>query len=113
MLITLSPDKLKGMTVGVVGMVLATVGLDPLTGTARLNFGVTGIMRGLELVPVVVGLFGIAEILVAAQAGTANIYKGKLGKMTPRGKELKQGLWASVRGLSSDFSGICPAWCPP
>lgn len=94
-------------------MVLATVGLDPLTGTARLNFGVTGMMRGLELVPVVVGLFGIGEILVAAQVGATNIYQGKLGKMTPRGHELKQGLWASVRGtLVVFFRGSSPAWCP-
>jgi len=113
MLITLSPDKLKGLTAGVIGMVLATVGLDPLTGAARLNFGVTGMMRGLELVPVVVGLFGIGEILVAAQIGATNIYQGKLGKMTPRGAELKQGLWASVRGtLVGFFPGLIPGMVP-
>jgi putative tricarboxylic transport membrane protein len=113
MLITLSPDKIKGLTAGVVGMVLATVGLDPLTGTARLNFGVTGMMRGLELVPVVVGLFGIGEILAAAQVGATNIYQGKLGKMTPRGHELKQGLWASVRGtLVGFFPGLIPGMVP-
>jgi len=61
-------------------MVLTTVGMDPLTGTARLHFGQTGMMRGLQLVPVVVGLFGIGEILLAAEEGVQNIYRGKLGK---------------------------------
>ena len=113
MLITLSPSLLKGLTAGVMGMVLATVGLDPLTGTARLNFGLTGMMRGLELVPVIVGLFGIGEILLAAEAGAQNIYQGKLGKMMPERREMKQGLWASVRGtLIGFFPGLIPGMVP-
>jgi putative tricarboxylic transport membrane protein len=104
MLITLSGGSiLKGLVSGVMGMVLATVGLDPLTGTARLHFGTVGLMRGLELVPVIVGLFGIGEILLAAEQGTQQIYKGKLGKMMPRGTELKQGIWASIRGTIIGF----------
>jgi putative tricarboxylic transport membrane protein len=113
MLITLSPTIIKGLTAGVMGMVLATVGLDPLTGTARLNFGLTGMMRGLELVPVVVGLFGIGEILLAAEEGVQNIYQGKLGKMMPKGHDLKQGLWASVRGtVIGFFPGLIPGMVP-
>jgi putative tricarboxylic transport membrane protein len=95
------------------GMVLATVGLDPLTGTARLNLGTIELMRGLELVPVIVGLFGIGEILLAAEQGAKEIYKGKLGNMMPKGKELKRGLWASVRGtIIGYFPGFIPGMVP-
>ena len=39
---------------------------------------------GFELIPLVVGLFGIAEILSSAEAGVVKIYEGKLGKMMPK-----------------------------
>jgi putative tricarboxylic transport membrane protein len=115
MLLTLSGGEsvLKGTVAGVMGMVLATVGLDAMTGTPRLNFGSIALMRGVELVPVIVGLFGIGEILLAAEEGVQQIYKGKLGKMMPRGHDLKQGLWASVRGtLIGFFPGLIPGMTP-
>jgi putative tricarboxylic transport membrane protein len=88
----------RGMAVGVVGMILAASGTDPLTGTERFTFGSTNLLLGLELIPLVVGLFGISEILVSAEAGVTKIYAGKLGKMMPRGKDLKNGILASLRG---------------
>ena len=114
MLITLSGASIiKGIVTGVVGMVLATVGLDPLTGTPRLYFGSVGLMRGLEIVPLAVGLFGIGEIFLAAETGAKKIYEGALGKMTPRGDELKRGLWASVRGtVLGFFPGLLPGMVP-
>jgi putative tricarboxylic transport membrane protein len=114
MLMTLSGASfIKGVVSGVVGMVLATVGLDALTGTSRLNFGSVGLMRGIELVPVIVGLFGIGEILLAAESGAKNIYKGELGKMMPRGDDLKKGLWASLRGaVIGFFPGLLPGMIP-
>ena len=93
-------------------MFLATVGMDSLTGTPRLHFGIIGLMRGFEMVPVMVGLFGIGEILSCAEAGN-QIYKGKLGKMMPRGADLKIGLWASLRGsVLGFFMGLLPGMNP-
>jgi TctA family transporter len=37
-------------------------------------------MRGLEIIPVMVGIFGIGEILASAEEGIGKIYEGKLGK---------------------------------
>ena len=114
MLITLSgTDLAKGVASGIFGMVLATAGLDPLTGTARLNLGMVGLMRGLDLIPVIVGLFGIGEILLAAEEGAQEIYKGPLGKMMPRGADLKNGIWASIRGtIVGFFPGLIPGMVP-
>jgi putative tricarboxylic transport membrane protein len=110
MLVSLSGTSLiKGMGTGLVGICLATIGVDPFTGVTRLTFGMIETMRGFDLVPVVVGLFGIGEILSSAEEGVGQIYKGKLGKMMPRGAELKMGLKASFRGTLVGFPlGLLP-----
>ena len=109
-LISLSGGSLtKGLGIGLVGILLSTVGIDPLTGSKRFNFGLIGMMRGLDLVPMVVGLFGIGEILVSAEEGVRKIYEGKIGRMMPRGKELTKGLKASIRGTLLGFPlGMLP-----
>jgi putative tricarboxylic transport membrane protein len=114
LLISLSGTSvLKGLAAGLVGILLAGVGLDPVTGLTRFGFGVTGLMRGLDLVSLVIGIYGVAEILVSAEAGIGRIYEGKLGKMMPRGKELKKGLLASLRGTALGFPlGLLPGLSP-
>ena len=113
-LISLSGASLvKGLGAGLVGILLSTVGVDPLTGTARFHFGSFGLMRGLDLVPLVVGLFGIGEILTSAEAGAVKIYEGKIGKMMPRGKDLRNGLLASFRGTVLGLPlGMLPGMLP-
>lgn len=53
----------KGLMSGVFGLLVATVGTDPLTGAARLTFGVPELRSGLDFIPVLIGLFGIAEAI--------------------------------------------------
>jgi putative tricarboxylic transport membrane protein len=104
---------LKGLIAGLIGMLLSCIGLDPATGTPRLYFGFTPLMRGLEIIPVTVGIFGIGEILANAEAGIGKIYEGTLGKMVPRGEELKKGLWASIRGTALGLPlGVLPGFSP-
>lgn len=105
---------IKGLAVGLIGLLLSTIGIDLYTGTPRFNFGLTGLMRGLEIVPVAVGIFGIGEILANSEEGMVKIYEGKLGKMMPRGKDLKNGLWACLRGTALGLPlGVLPGFVPP
>jgi putative tricarboxylic transport membrane protein len=56
----------KGLLMGVFGLLLGTVGGDPLTGTPRFTFGVPSLLDGLEFLPVTMGLFAVAEVLSSA-----------------------------------------------
>jgi putative tricarboxylic transport membrane protein len=105
-----------GLMLGVLGMWLASIGTDPLTGTQRLNFGTLELMRGLDIVPVLIGLFGIAEVLASLESKVEQIYGGRLGSvlsMIPRGAEMARGLAASVRGTVIGFVlGLLPGMLP-
>ena len=107
---------LKGSIAAVLGAWLATVGVDPLTGIQRLNFGSVVLMKGLDIIPVLVGLFGIAEVLVTCEASSAALFTGKLGSwisMLPRGVQLARGMAASVRGTVIGFVlGLLPGMLP-
>jgi putative tricarboxylic transport membrane protein len=113
-IISLSGSSIaKGLGIGMVGMLLACVGVDPLTGLTRFSWHSIGMMRGLDIVPLTVGLFGIAEVFINAELGLRAIYEGKIGKMMPRGKELAMGLKASVRGTLLGFPlGLLPGVIP-
>ncbi|GAA2454293.1 tripartite tricarboxylate transporter permease [Actinomadura vinacea] len=58
-----SGSRLKSVLMATVGLLLATVGQDPLEGAARLTFGVDPLLDGIDFVIVAMGLFGVAEIL--------------------------------------------------
>jgi putative tricarboxylic transport membrane protein len=89
---------LKGIITGLIGIIVAAVGLDPVSGNTRLAFGIPQFLSGMNIIPVLMGLFGVAEVLVSAEEGIASVFQGKLGKMLPQGMELKKGLMASTRG---------------
>lgn len=106
-------SKLRGVLSAASGMLIASIGLDPMTGMQRLTFGFTSMMKGFDVIPVLMGLFGIAEILSSANEGLVSIYTGKLGRMIPRGVELTKGLFASLRGTAVGLGlGILPGMMP-
>ena len=53
----------KGLLSGLLGLAIATVGLDPIQAYPRFSFGSTELSAGIEFIPVLIGLFGIAEAL--------------------------------------------------
>src|SRR5690606_38012032 len=55
-------SMLKGLFGGILGLFLATVGSDPVTGDIRFDFGYFPLSAGIELIPVLVGLFALAEV---------------------------------------------------
>ena len=107
---------LLGVAMAVLGVWLATIGTDPLTGTQRLTYDSVTIMKGIDIVPMTVGLFGIGEVLFNARAQVARIFEGKLPawwRMLPRGAQLVRGVAASLRGtLLGGVMGLLPGMVP-
>lgn len=52
----------KGLFAGVLGLLLGTVGRDPITGEGRFTFGINELSSGIPFIAAIVGLFGIAEV---------------------------------------------------
>ena len=60
-------NLLKGLLAALLGLFLATIGIDSISSVPRFTFHVTDLMLGLNLVPMMIGLFGIPEVLKNCQ----------------------------------------------
>lgn len=58
-----SSDLLRGMIALLLGLFIATVGMDGVTGTPRFTLGFTPLMGGLNFIPIMIGMFAVCEIL--------------------------------------------------
>lgn len=55
-------NQLKGLMMGLVGLLLASVGNEPVSGMMRFTFGVSSMEAGIDMLPLVVGVFPLAEV---------------------------------------------------
>ena len=62
-------NMIKGVLSGVLGLLLATVGTDPIGGYPRFTFGSTDLLAGLGFIPILIGLFGVSEALTNFERG--------------------------------------------
>jgi putative tricarboxylic transport membrane protein len=67
-------NPLKTLVTICIGFILATVGLDIVTGQLRMTFGFTDLMQGFDFIVAVIGLFGIGEIFLSVEEGLS--FKG-------------------------------------
>jgi len=99
------------------GFALAAVGLDTVTGTLRLTFGHTELLKGFDFLIAVIGLFGIGEILQTMEEGLA--FKGAQAKINMKvvletWKELPRYWATSLRSAAVGcFMGIVPGGATP
>lgn len=56
-------NPVKGMISLCIGLILATVGLDMISGAPRYTFGTIALMEGVHFIPVMIGMFAIAEVM--------------------------------------------------
>jgi len=59
---------IKGLIMALIGLMLSTVGVDPLEGTQRLMFGNVKLMGGIKAVSVLLGIFALSEVFQKAEA---------------------------------------------
>ena len=58
---------IKGVLAGVFGMACATVGMAPIDGATRFTFGNAQLTAGLDVLPVLIGMFALSEIMTSAE----------------------------------------------
>ncbi len=80
---------LKGIIAALLGLLITTIGLDPLSGLPRFTFGVQNLLGGPTFIPVLIGLFGIGQVLrnVEKMDIVQEIQKN-VGKILPTFKEI-------------------------
>ncbi|HEY4191529.1 MAG TPA: tripartite tricarboxylate transporter permease [Mesorhizobium sp.] len=67
---SLSSDApVKGLIAGVLGLGLATIGTDPLSGVARFTFGRAELLGGISVAVVMIGIFAVSELMIQRQSG--------------------------------------------
>jgi len=92
-------DQLKGIIAGGIGLLLATIGLDPISGIQRYTFGQLFLWDGIGLVPITIGFYAIPETIELAVLGTsiAKQEVGKLGGVLEGVKDTFRHFWLVIR----------------
>lgn len=88
----------KGLSAGVVGLLIGLVGVDVMTAYPRFTFGIVELESGISLIPAMIGLFSISQVLIQAEqmheSGSAQTCELK-GRLLPTPTEWKK-MWRTV-----------------
>jgi putative tricarboxylic transport membrane protein len=100
-------SRLNSLLMVAFGLLLATVGIDPIYGTERFTFGVYSIYDGLNMALLAMGLFGVAELLTMAEGGDAMAapvaQPSRLRELLPTAEDWKASAAPIARGTGLGF----------
>jgi putative tricarboxylic transport membrane protein len=104
-----SRSLVRGLIAAVLGLLLAQIGTDPVLGAPRFTFGRIELLDGFGIVPVVMGLFGIAEILSNAEARARRVFDAPMGAIVLSREDIKASTGPIWRGtVIGFFLGLIP-----
>ena len=99
-------DFIKGFIAAGLGLLLATIGMDPITGSIRLTFGSRDMIGGIEFIPVLIGLFAVAEVMLKLE----EIFRGKAvgNVVSVSGKMASLKIWKAhaINVIRSSIIGV-------
>jgi len=103
-------SKLKAMAMAILGLIIATIGLDPIVVTPRFAYGSFTLMDGIGLVPLVMGLFGVSEVFLNIEEKVKQeVFKAHIRGLLPNKQDWKDSAFPIARGgLIGFFLGILP-----
>jgi putative tricarboxylic transport membrane protein len=102
-------SMVRALMSAVVGLLIAMVGIDPVQGAPRFTFGFTELLGGVDIVPVVMGLFGISEILLNIESPARQIFDTAMSTLIPTRDDLRRSIGAILRGTGIGlFLGLIP-----
>lgn len=111
MIISISGESLlKGAIAALFGLLLTTIGFDPLSGVPRFSFGSDNLLGGITFIPALIGLFGFAQVFRNIEKmEIVPQVKSRVGKILPSFKEVKFLLPTMLKsGGMGTFSGSVP-----
>ncbi len=73
-------NLIKGLLSAVIGLLLATIGIDSIAGTTRFTFGTIYLTGGISFIPVLIGLFAFSQGLITTEENFGKLVK----KVTPK-----------------------------
>ena len=113
-LFMITGSKLKGLLMIALGFLLSSVGMDMVNGNERFTFGMTNLTAGVELLAVVIGLFGISEILLNVERIVQNtLVAERIKKLLPTWSDWKASFAPILRGSGLGLIlGIVPGGGP-
>ena len=101
----------KGLLAGAIGLFLATIGVDHVTGDMRFTFGSFEMTAGISLIPAIVGLFALSEVFIRASETTVikELVTHKVGFRLPPWSKWRPRLWLLFKSCSiGSFVGTLP-----
>ncbi len=103
----------KGLLSGLIGLILVTVGQDPIMGTARYTFGEVNLLQGVHFLTALIGLFAIPQLVDGIQENLRGLARGEVlsrfGSIYPRWRHYKAMTLPSLIGsVVGTFIGILP-----
>ncbi|OGP20045.1 MAG: transporter [Deltaproteobacteria bacterium GWA2_57_13] len=103
-------SMVKAWMMTALGLIISTVGMDPITGQARFVFGIRSLYDGLTLPAIMMGLFGVSEVLEnIGKYIKPEIYKGKITNFFGNREDWRQSTKPIARGtLLGFFMGVFP-----
>ena len=111
MIISISGESLlKGAIAALFGLLITTIGLDPLSGVPRFSFGNDNLLGGVAFVPALIGLFGFAQVFRNIEKmEIMPQVKSKVGKILPKFGEVKNLLFTMTKsGGMGAMTGSVP-----
>ncbi len=109
-----SGSILKALMMFVFGLLLSTIGMDAISGTQRLTFGILELSDGVGLIPAIMGLFGVAEVIANVEEEMKrDLVTAKVKNLLPNLQDWKDSFWPIIRGsFLGFFIGILPGPAP-
>jgi putative tricarboxylic transport membrane protein len=101
---------IKALLMAAVGIFLGCVGMDIMEGTPRFTLDIPELSDGIGLVPLIMGLFGVAEVLRNLEHSMARtVYETKIRNILPTLHDWKKSIFPIIRGsIIGFFIGILP-----
>jgi putative tricarboxylic transport membrane protein len=102
-------SMIKAFIVAVFGLLIGMVGMDPTRGSPRFTFGLTELLDGVGFIPVIMGLFGVAEVFENLEKEGQQVIEARLSSLMPSREDLRASSWSIARGTVVGFLlGLVP-----